>query len=218
MRASGLGFLSSLNEVFMCFQRVEMNLYGIEHFRDIPSLLPNPPNGKKQQQPRLVFASRFVIGLELYFKFAIFCIIPFFSFKALCDMDISSISFLTGEAATAAAEATDYSLAAMFLLLASLLSSPNCIRGGIFRIFMLTMYPSMGKRTLKKIEQYHNHQPNQNQQQQQQQQQQQKHKRRKKTPQKGEISEDALFVAEDDVDTDCESSTSSSCNEEFRTS
>jgi len=36
--ASGFAYISSLNEVFMCFQRVEMSLAGVHSFRDIPSM------------------------------------------------------------------------------------------------------------------------------------------------------------------------------------
>eukprot|EP01083_Nonionella_stella_P303089 1047749_1 len=38
LRGTGLGFVSSLNEVFMCFQRAEMSWAGILKFSDIPHM------------------------------------------------------------------------------------------------------------------------------------------------------------------------------------
>ena len=50
--ANGLGFISSFNEVLMCFQRVEMNIEGVSNFK---------------QNPRMknrIFSSRVFIGVE----------------------------------------------------------------------------------------------------------------------------------------------------------
>ena len=132
--ANGVGFLSSLNEVFMCFQRAEMNLQGVIFFRDI-----------KMIQKR-IFTSRFMVGAELYFKFGIFCVFSSFSFKACCDVDRAGFEYLnevSGEMPIWRKVGTVY-------------SSPMVIRGVLFRIFMLSMYPFMGLRTAKKIKLFHN--------------------------------------------------------------
>jgi hypothetical protein len=161
LRATGLGFVSSLNEVFMCFQRAEMSWAGIFKFSDIPHMninmninrISNRGHGNHTSQiPIRIFTSRFMIGVELYFKFCIFCIFSLFGFKACCNVDLSYLAYILDPEISPASEVASKSIWNIARLI---YASPNTIRAGIFRLFMLAMYPSMGMRTAKKIRAFH---------------------------------------------------------------
>lgn len=139
IRANGWGFISSLNEFFMCLQRAEMNSQGLKVFREIS----NGADSNKERQR--IFTSRFAIGLELYFKFGIFCIFSFFGFRACCDVDMAMYQY----------SAKLNEGLPVWNIFRSLLSSPSFIRTVSYRIFLLFMYPTMGLRTVRKIRHFH---------------------------------------------------------------
>ena len=142
LRANGWGFISSLNEFFMCFQRAEMSSQGLKVFQQISDDVDLPSYSKKR---RRIFTSRFAIALELYFKFGVFGIFSFFGFKACCDLDLALYQF-----SAKINEGMPFWINAK-----SILSSPSFLRTALYRIFMLMMYPKMGLRTFKKIQKFH---------------------------------------------------------------
>lgn len=128
--ASGFAYISSLNEVFMCFQRVEMSLQGVRSFRDIPSM------------KRRLFTSRIAVGAELTYKLCFFWGMSIVACKACCDFDRALYDTIT------APLAYDGSI---WRTLLTVYSSPAVLRGALFRAFSIVMYPSMGMRCFKKI-------------------------------------------------------------------
>lgn len=134
MAASGFAYISSLNEVFMCFQRVEMSLQSVDSFNDISSM-------KKH-----FFTSRFAVYSELCYKLSFFWGSSIIACKACCDFDKTLYDFIT------APLAYDEPIWKTML---TIYSSPAVLRGALFRAFSIVMYPSMGKRCLKKIKQLH---------------------------------------------------------------
>ena len=135
LRANGWGFISSLNEFFMCFQRAEMSSQGLKVFQQISDDVDLPSYSKKR---RRIFTSRFAIALELY-------IFSFFGFKACCDLDMAMYQF----------SAKINKGMPFWINAKSLLSSPSFIGSALYRIFILMMYPKMGLRTFKKIQKFH---------------------------------------------------------------
>eukprot|EP00584_Thalassiosira_punctigera_P002095 CAMPEP_0172530706 /NCGR_PEP_ID=MMETSP1067-20121228/4351_1 /TAXON_ID=265564 ORGANISM="Thalassiosira punctigera, Strain Tpunct2005C2" /NCGR_SAMPLE_ID=MMETSP1067 /ASSEMBLY_ACC=CAM_ASM_000444 /LENGTH=285 /DNA_ID=CAMNT_0013314951 /DNA_START=65 /DNA_END=919 /DNA_ORIENTATION=+ len=132
--ASGFAYASSLNEVFMCFQRVEMSLQGVNSFNDISSMKNH------------FFTSRFVVYSELCYKLSFFWGMSIIACKACCDFDKSLYDFIT------APLSYDNSIWSTML---TIYTSPAVLRGALFRAFSVVMYPSMGMRCLKKIQQLH---------------------------------------------------------------
>jgi len=149
LRATGLGFVSSLNEVFMCFQRAEMSWAGNFKFSDIRH---RQNHRSTSQIPIQIFTSRFMIGVELYFKFCIFCVFSLFGCKACCNIDLIYLTYILDPEMSSASEVANKSIWNIARLI---YTSPNMMRAGIFRFFMLAMYPSMGMRTAKKIREFH---------------------------------------------------------------
>ncbi|KAL9178967.1 hypothetical protein ACHAXT_011940 [Thalassiosira profunda] len=131
--ASGFAYVSSLNEVFMCFQRVEMSLQGVQTFRDIPLM------------KHKIFTSRAVVMAELCYKFCFFWGMSWIACKACCDFD-RSIYDATVRAADDGS---------VWRSLLTVYSSPAVLRGALFRAFSIVMYPSMGMRSLKKIKSHY---------------------------------------------------------------
>ena len=134
-RANGWGFLSSFNEVCMCFQRAEMNLQGVKTFREI----------KSSKMKIKIFSSRLMVGVELYFKLCIFFVFSIFAFRACCGLDMVMYQYLTEvhENMTLLQKISNIGVCPLF------------IRSTIYRIFLLVMYPTMGLRTAKKIRTFH---------------------------------------------------------------
>ncbi|KAL7539085.1 hypothetical protein ACHAXR_009012 [Thalassiosira sp. AJA248-18] len=132
--ASGFAYISSLNEVFMCFQRVEMSIAGVDSFREIP------------QMKSRFFTSRFVIGAELCYKLFFFWGMSLVACKACCDFDKSLYDSIIAS--------HDYDKSIWRTLL-TIYSSPAVLRGALFRAFSVVMYPSMGARCLKKIKEFY---------------------------------------------------------------
>jgi hypothetical protein len=130
-RSVGWGYISSFNEVIMCLQRAEMNLQGCTKFR----------NELLEEMKFRFFTSRPCVCLELYFKGGIFCIFGCFGFQACFSLDKVTYYYLIETGSSS--------------VLKSMVSSPNYIRGVIYRLFVLIMYPRMGLRTIKRIKQFH---------------------------------------------------------------
>eukprot|EP00984_Skeletonema_dohrnii_P028027 scaffold17849_cov95-Skeletonema_dohrnii-CCMP3373.AAC.1 len=131
--ASGFAYISSLNEVIMCFQRVEMTLAGITKFRDI------------QMMKSHLFTSRGVVGFELCYKMCFFWGMSILACKACCEFDKSIYDAITAP--------VDYDKP-IWKTVVTLYSSPAVLRGALFRAFSVVMYPSMGARCFKKIKQF----------------------------------------------------------------
>ena len=131
--ASGFAYISSLNEVIMCFQRVEMTLGGIVKFRDI------------QMMKGHLFTSRGIVGFELMYKMCFFWGMSILACKACCEYDKSIYDAITAP--------LDYD-EPIWKSIMTLYSSPSVLRGALFRVFSVVMYPSMGARCFKKIKQF----------------------------------------------------------------
>ena len=131
--ASGFAYISSLNEVIMCFQRVEMTLAGIGKFRDI------------QMMKGHLFTSRGIVGFELMYKMCFFWGMSILACKACCEYDKSIYDAITSP--------LDYD-EPIWKTIMTLYSSPSVLRGALFRVFSVVMYPSMGARCFKKIKQF----------------------------------------------------------------
>jgi len=133
--ASGFAYISSLNEVFMCFQRVEMSLQGVDSFRDVG------------QMKHRMFTSRTAVYVELCYKLCFFWGLSIVACKACCDFDWVLFQYIT-----ASTSGIDGSI---WRTLLTLYSSPAALRGALFRAFSIVMYPSMGSRCFNKIKQHH---------------------------------------------------------------
>uniref|UniRef100_A0A7S2HVF9 TLC domain-containing protein n=1 Tax=Helicotheca tamesis TaxID=374047 RepID=A0A7S2HVF9_9STRA len=144
LQGQGFGFLSSLNEFFMCMQRAEMNLNGLQHFNDLST-----ERGMKRRWK--LATSSLIIGIELYFKCCIFCGFSFFIVRALCGFDKAVYGYYMMKAASDTWQTRLHAIKGLVL-------SPLFMRCALIRLFILSMYPSMGKRTIQKIRQYHSQQ------------------------------------------------------------
>jgi len=153
IKANGWGFLSSLNEFIMCFQRAEMSLQGVYEFRD---------EELKKMKYRFM-TSRFMIGVELYFKLGIFFIFSCFGFLACCGLDQVWYTFYREVHAADVAEGygtggpsyLDGYLYSLWNAMRYMANSALFWRSILFRVFLLLMYPFMGVRTVKKIKKFH---------------------------------------------------------------
>ena len=135
--ASGFAYISSLNEVFMCFQRVEMSLQGVQSFRDIPHMKTH------------IFTSKLAVFVELTYKLCFFWGISLFACKACCDFDKSLYDSLIAQ------QQQQHDYVSTWKTLLKVYSSPAVLRGALFRAFSIVMYPSMGLRCYKKIKHLH---------------------------------------------------------------
>ena len=142
--ASGFAYISSLNEVFMCFQRVEMNWHGITSFGDIPMM------------KNRFFTSRWALGAELLYKLLFFWGMSLVACKACCDFDKSLFDAIADSSSSSSSSSLSSALTqneqtSIWRILFTVYSSPAVLRGALFRAFSLVMYPSMGLRCLKKF-------------------------------------------------------------------
>lgn len=132
-QANGWGFISSLNECIMCFQRVEMIFNGIQSFKEISEL---------SKDKKVIMTGTFIIGIELYFKLAIFTIFSVCSFMACFELDhvwyLYHIHVHKGDSMLDA-------------MVGSFPRSAIMVRLVLFRFFMLVLYPFMAMRTIGKI-------------------------------------------------------------------
>lgn len=131
--ASGFAYISSLNEVFMCFQRVEMSVQGVTSFRDVGSMKSH------------FFTSRAVISVELAYKLCFFWGLSLVACKACCDFDKALYDSIT--------KGMGYD-ESIWRTLMTIYSSPAVLRGALFRAFSIVMYPSMGMRCYKRLNQH----------------------------------------------------------------
>ncbi len=137
--ASGFAYISSLNEVFMCFQRVEMNWHGIASFGDIPMM------------KNRFFTSRWALGAELLYKLLFFWGMSLVACKACCDFDKSLYDAIADSSSSSSSSLAPNEQTSIWRMLLTVYSSPAVLRGALFRAFSIVMYPSMGLRCLKKF-------------------------------------------------------------------
>ena len=129
--ASGYAYISSLNEVFMCFQRVEMSLNNISSFRDIPQ--------QEMMTTPKVFTGRFVIGIELYYKFIFFWGMSILACKACCDFDKSLYDYIT-RGLPCSEMVNNEEEQSIWKILLIIYTSPAVLRGALFRAFSVVSY------------------------------------------------------------------------------
>jgi len=157
LQANGWGFLSSLNEFIMCLQRAEMNWYGIATFHQLSKAKGQDLIKQDHEERTKIMTSRWVIGFELYFKFGIFCIFSCLGFRACCGLDQVYYGYLMeahGDGMTGE-NGVRYDFDESWKAIKAIIVSPMFIRSVLFRVFMLSMYPMMGWRTVKKIRKFH---------------------------------------------------------------
>ncbi|CAJ1949169.1 unnamed protein product [Cylindrotheca closterium] len=131
MMASGFAYISSMNEVFMCFQRVEMSLQKAATFADIP------------QMKHHFFTSRLIIGMELCYKLAFF-----WGLSILACYGCVKLPYAVYQMHMSNDEL------ALWQVLFKMIISPIVLRALLFLTFSVVMYPSMGKRCLRKVKQF----------------------------------------------------------------
>ena len=148
--ASGFAYISSLNEVIMCFQRTEMSFQQVTSFRDI------------DQMKFKLLTSRAVVGFELLYKLCFFWGMSILACKACFDFDMSIYSFVSRKEGIATLSKVAYIYTrrkegmSTLSKLSYIYTSPAVLRGVLFRVFAVVMYPSMGARSLKKFQQFIN--------------------------------------------------------------
>jgi len=131
MMASGFAYISSMNEVFMCFQRVEMSLQKATTFTDIP------------QMEHHFFTSRLLIGMELCYKLSFFWGLSILACYGCVMLQYSVFQM----------HMSNDDLA-LWQVLFRVITSPMVLRGALFLAFSVVMYPSMGSRCLRKVKQF----------------------------------------------------------------
>ncbi|KAL3941446.1 MAG: hypothetical protein SGBAC_004186 [Bacillariaceae sp.] len=131
MMASGFAYISSMNEVFMCFQRVEMSLQKAAKFTDIP------------QMKHHFFTSRLIIGMELCYKLAFF-----WGLSILACWGCVKLPYAVYQMHMSNEEL------ALWHVPLKMITSPIVLRALLFLTFSVVMYPSMGSRCLRKVKQF----------------------------------------------------------------
>jgi hypothetical protein len=122
LQGNGWGFISSLNEFIMCMQRVEMS--------------------HMQFDPRSCFwNSKSIQFLELIFKVGIFTTFSSISCFKSCQIDVIVWQLLSSTNPTSS----------IFDLFIMTYKSPIQLRTIAWRLFAITNYPKMAKRTLDKL-------------------------------------------------------------------
>merc|ERR1712071_406897 len=84
LRGNGLGFVSSLNEAIMCFQRAELSLNG----QTTMFMLDKYPGPK-------YFTSRMMEIFELLYKMCIFCVFPVLSIYYVINTDFEYFDYIS---------------------------------------------------------------------------------------------------------------------------
>ena len=133
LRANGWGFLSSLNETIMCFQKPELPLHRL-------STMFEP---RDHLRPRF-WTSWTMEFLELSYKMSIFWVYPILSAAATCETDWHYFYF----------NKEQYPSASIFMLLCKTYWSPVQLRSLVWRVFIVLFYPFMGKRTSNKLRRF----------------------------------------------------------------
>lgn len=133
LRANGWGFVSSLNEAIMCFQKTELSLHGLS------TMFDNRENIRHK-----FFTSWTMEFLELSYKVLIFWVFPVISFLATLQTDRHFYNF----------NLEQFPSASFLMLLYKTYITPLQLRSVVWRIFIIVFYPSMGKRTINKLRRF----------------------------------------------------------------
>lgn len=143
LRANALGFVSSLNEAIMCFQRAELSLQGVRTM-----FVGNDDEQRTHNKPTF-WTSRPIEFIELSYKVMIFYVFPMFSIWSTFNTDKFFYSYLRDQHPTAS----------VLSLIGKTFMSPLQIRSVIWRLFIFLMYPKLGRRTLGKLNRFLHHEP-----------------------------------------------------------
>ena len=149
--ASGYAYASSLNEVFMCLQRVEMSCGGVSYIRDVATKMSNQ---------RQFFTSKPMLYAELSYKLLFFWGMSLIACKACFDFDWTvynyySYSNVSNISSNILSEHWMTKTTTTIPLLLAVYTSPAVLRGVLFRLFTIVMYPSMGYRCLATMKRLH---------------------------------------------------------------
>ena len=139
--ANAWGFVSSLNEAIMCFQKAELSLHGFENM-----LVPRGEFGPK------FWTSWTTEFLELSFKLCIFYLFPILSLRSVFRTDMNIFNYHSNLNPSANHMST----------LVATYSSPLQLRGIVWRFFIFSFYPTLGKRTIEKIRRFVSEKPKSN--------------------------------------------------------
>lgn len=142
--ASGYAYSSSLNEVFMCLQRVEMSLAGVSYIRDVATKMSNQ---------RRFFTSRAMLYAELSYKLVFFWSMSLVACKACFDFDWTIYYYYSIINNTN--NSSMHWMTTTIQLFLEVYTSPAVLRGVLFRLFTIVMYPSMGLRCLATMKRLH---------------------------------------------------------------
>ena len=134
-RGNGWGFVSSLNEAIMCFQRAELSLNGLSGMENL--------NEKRMSKFRF-WTSWHIELIELFYKLMIFCCFSVLSIWATCHIDIFNYGLYHQE------NPTEHIIS----LLVKTYMSPLQMRSVIWRLFIIILYPQMAKRTFLKLRRF----------------------------------------------------------------
>ena len=135
------GFVSSLNEAIMCFQKAELSLHGFENMLE--------PRG--EFSPKF-WTSRTTEFLELSFKLCIFFVFPVLSLWSVFRTDMNLFNFHSNQNPSAN----------FISILAATYAYPLQLRSIVWRFFIFSFYPALGKRTLEKIRRFLSEKPKSN--------------------------------------------------------
>jgi len=144
--ASGYAYASSLNEVFMCLQRVEMSLAGVSYIRDVAT---------KMSDQRRFFTSRKILYAELSYNFAFFWGMSLVACKACFDFDWAVYNNYSSSSSSSNNNNSSEHWTTIIPLFLAVYTSPAVLRGVLFRLFAIVMYPSMGMRCLATMKRLH---------------------------------------------------------------
>lgn len=126
---TAIGFSSSMNEAIMSFQRAELSLDGKEYIDD------DTKDSSMKGRIRIFTSTRMQL-FEMCYKVYIFAVCPLFAFISLFRAD--RIFF----------EAQSH--LPLSQVIYSYVTSPCKIRCFIYRLFMILLYPKMGKRAVQR--------------------------------------------------------------------
>lgn len=147
--ASGYAYASSLNEVLMCLQRVEMSLAGVSYIRDVATKMSNQ---------RRFFTSRAMLYAELSYKLVFFWGMSLVACKACFDFDWTVYKYYSSSISSSDNSnnnSSEHWMTTTIPLFLAVYTSPAVLRGVLFRLFTIVMYPSMGFRCLATMKRLH---------------------------------------------------------------
>lgn len=135
LQGNGWGFVSSLNEAIMCFQRAELSINGVSGMEDAD---------RRRMSKFKFWTSWYIELIELFYKLMIFCLFSSLSIWATFHTDISNYSYFQQQNPTAHP----------ISLLIKTYMSPLQMRSIIWRLFIFILYPQMAKRTFLKLKRF----------------------------------------------------------------